>query len=489
MNNDSFDAINYMFNPRNIVIFEASEKLWYFFNGLTKLNFDLNKLYLINPSIEEVFGLKCYKSITEIPEKEIDHLILAVRREKLIKSLKDLLKQKPIKTIHIFTAGTGETGKEGLEIEKEIIKILNDDKVNTRVIGPNCMGVYSTKGHISYSDDFPIEPGNIALIFQSGDVHTKLIKYSSLRYNLKFSKGVSVGNCVDLQISDFLQYFNNDDDTDLIGVYFEGFSKLYPKEGKKLLDTLKLMKKPVLFMNGGKTNRAQKAAFSHTGSIGTSEKIWDAVFKQTPTIEVSTSLDDMIDYMYLFYNLINREDSLKSTNKRISYPEGKNALIILWSGGFGVIAANMLTEQGLNLPYFEGKTLEKLRKIYPLKIGSLSNPLDLPWIVHTNEYVELSKAAISENIDLVIIQTDAWRDMEEERFQAYYRNLIKIKEYVETLKKIFIIILPEFDSEPRRKLYNMLIREKFIVYPSVRRAAKAFLALYNYGKKIKAYRD
>ncbi|MFX1395358.1 MAG: hypothetical protein ACFFAH_17625, partial [Promethearchaeota archaeon] len=87
MNKDSFDAINYMFNPRNIVIFEASEKLWYFFNGLTTLNFDLNKLYLINPSIEEIFGLKCYKSITEIPEKVIDHLILAVRREKLIQSL------------------------------------------------------------------------------------------------------------------------------------------------------------------------------------------------------------------------------------------------------------------------------------------------------------------------------------------------------------------------------------------------------------------
>jgi len=79
--------------------------------------------------------------------------------------------------------------------------------------------------------------------------------------------------------------------------------------------------------------------------------------------------------------------------------------------------------------------LLKLKKIYPIKIGSLSNPLDLPWIEQTKEYLEICKAAISENIDLVIIETDAASNLESKGFQAYYSNILKIKEYC--LVKIF----------------------------------------------------
>jgi acyl-CoA synthetase (NDP forming) len=484
MTNSSRNPIDYLFYPQNIAIFEASEKLGYFFEGLKKQNFDMNKLYPINSSLNEVFGYKTYKSINDLPEKTIDLLILAVSSTRLIKTLEDLLKQKEIRTIHIFTAGTGETGEEGLEIEKQILKILKDGKNNPRALGPNCMGVYCPKGHIAYGPEFPTEPGNIGLIFQSGDMHTKLIKYGDLRYNLRFSKGASVGNTADLQISEFLQYLNADDDTDIIGVYFEGFSKLYPHEGKKFFKILQNMKKPVLLMNGTKTMRAQKAASSHTGSIGTNQMIWKSIFKQTPIIEVPSDLDEMIDYIFLFYNVINRYKSLKKNKDIIKYPSGKRALVILWSGGFGIITTNTLTELGFEIPYFEGQTLENLKKIYPLKIGSLSNPLDLPWMVHTREFFDLSKAAISNNIDLVIIVSDAWTDLEGDRFMGYYNNLKRIKEYVEESHKIFIIILPEYYSDTRKMFYEMLINDSFVVFPSVKRAANAFLALYEYGKKL-----
>ncbi|MFX1256602.1 MAG: CoA-binding protein, partial [Promethearchaeota archaeon] len=449
--------------------------------------FNKNKLYLINSSKEEIFGLKCYKSFEEIPENTIDHLILAVGRNRLIQNLKMLLKQKKqIKTIHIFTAGTGESDKEGLEIEKEIKKILNDNSTKTRAIGPNCMGVYSTRGHLAYEPSFPIEPGNISLVFQSGDLHSQTIRIGSKRYGLRFSKGVSIGNCVDLQISDFLRYYNEDDDTDIIGVYFEGFSQLHSNEGKKFLNTLRNMKKPLLFMNGTNTKRAQTAALTHTGSIGTNRKIWKAIISQTPIIEVPTSLDDMIDYLYLFYEVIKRSKNLKRNNEKNIYPQGKNVLLILWSGGFGIIDTNILTELGLNVPYFEGEILEKLRKIYPIKIGSLSNPLDLPWIGRTPQFVEIARTAILENIDLVIIESNVWDNFEEsEIFKSYYKNLLKIKNFTESLNKILILILPQYPSQVRQKYYDTLVKDDFIVYPSVRRAANAFLALYQYGKKIK----
>ncbi len=482
MDNKITNSLNALFYPKNLAIYEASEKLWYFMMGIEELKFDKSKLYLISPSKEEISGIKCYKSLDEVPDDTIDHLILSVGRDRIVDSLKKLFTQKEIKSIHIFTAGMGESDNTGVDTEKEVYNLLKNDNNNARAIGPNCMGVYSTKGHIAYEPLFPKEPGNISLVFQSGDLHSQMVRLGSIRHGLRYSKGVSIGNCIDLQISDLLEYYNNDEDTDLILVYFEGLNSLYPNEGRKLLNIFKSMKKPVLFMNGGSTERSQTAALSHTGSISTNQKIWKGIYQQTPIIEVPTCLDDMIDYTYLFSNVINR---YKNNKKEITYPCGKNALIILWSGGFGIAATNTLTELGVNVPVFEGETLEKLRKIYPVKIGSLSNPIDLPWISSSDKYLKLALTAITENINLVMILTDAWEDFEgEDHFQRYYNNLLKIRDHTESLNNIFALILPYYPARRRKRYLNKLMKDNFIVYPSFRRAAKSFLALYEYGRKI-----
>ena len=473
-----------LFKPKTVAIYGASEKSKHFFGGLKIQGFDKNKIYLINPTREELFGLKVYKTLSDIPEDVIDHLIITIRREKLVECLKDIFSQKKINTIHIFTAGTGEFDDEGVNIEREIKNLLDDDKIETRIIGPNCMGVYSPKGHIAYLKSFPQDPGNIGLIFQSGDLHTRLIKFGNLRYGLTFSKGVSIGNTVDLQISEVLEYFNNDDETDIIAIYFEGFSSFHPNEGRKLLNVLKRIKKPVLFMRGGETKRGQTAVLSHTGTLGTEQKIWDAIYKQTSIIKVPTSLDSILDYIYIFYSYINRYKKLKIKNNEIPYPTGKKTLVVLWSGGFGILATDTLTKLGLEMPTFKDESLEKLKKIYPIKIGSLCNPLDMPWIEHTKEYLEISKAAISENIDLVLIETDVSSNFKQSKhFQGYYSNLKRIKEFVESLNKTLILILYQYPSPSREEYYNMLIEEGFIVYPTLSQAANAFLALYEYGQK------
>jgi acyl-CoA synthetase (NDP forming) len=248
------------------------------------------------------------------------------------------------------------------------------------------------------------------------------------------------------------------------------------------------MKKPVLFMNGGNTKRAQTAVLTHTGSIGSDKKIWDSIVKQTPIVNVPTSMDDMVDYLYLFNHFFNRFKKKDIKSPEIKYPEGKNVLLILWSGGFGIIDTNMMTEIGLNVPYFEGEKLEKLRKIYPIKIGSLNNPLDMPWISSSSKYFEVVKSAIFENIDLVVIETDIFGDeFNSEHFKNYYNNLLRLKEYTENLGKTFMLILPQYSNKYREKYINKLFKDNFIVYPSVRRAAKSFLALYEYGRKLKAF--
>ena len=478
--NNKKRSLDRLFKPENVVIYKVNQRISFFVEGFIRQGFDLDKLFLISTKEKEILGVRCYNTIEDIPEDNIDLLILSIRRELLIESLEQILSKKKVRFIHIFTAGTGEFDDLGIEIERKLKALLDNYKF-TRAIGPNCMGLYSPRGKTAYYSSFPVERGKIGLIFQSGDLHSKMIKFGSRRYNLRFSIGISIGNCIDIQISEILEYLNNDGETDVICVYFEGISPFYKNEGKKLFNILKKMKKPVLFMRGGRTSRGQTAVLTHTGAIATKSDIWGAIYKQTPTIEVPPSLDELIEYTFLFSNYISRYRTLK---KSIIYPTKKRALVILWSGGFGILATDTLIELGLELPYFEGDALEKLKEIYPIKVGSLSNPFDLPWITHQKVLVEVCKSAINENFDLIMVETDAWKDMEGERFKGYYNNLLELREYVESLNKVFIIILHQYPSESQAKFSQLLLNDNFIVYPTIEAAAKSFLKLYEYGKKL-----
>ena len=478
---NEFWSFDRMFKPETVLIYKMSSKISFFVEGFIRQGFDLENLYLVSSKEDNFLGIKCYKTIDDVPIKSIDLLILSVRRDTLVGNIVDVLSKKDIKFIHIFTAGTGEFDKEGIKIEREISDILKDHS-NTRSIGPNCMGLYCPQGKIAYYSSFPTESGNIALIFQSGDLHSKMVKFSSRRHNLRFSKGVSIGNCIDIQISELLNYFNQDEATDIVCVYFEGLPALYRNEGKRLFKVLKSMQKPVLFMRGGRTNRGKKAVLTHTGSLATNDTIWKALFNQTTIINVPPSLEELINYTYMFSKHIQR---FKNINKPVKYPTNKNALIILWSGGFGILATDILTELGFNLPLFEGEKLKKLKEIYPIKIGSLANPLDVPWIVSNDVFLEVSIAAIDDDIDLILVVSDAWKDLEEQRFKNYFKNLLGIKSHVESMDKTFIIVLPDYPSKSREIFHAKLINNGFFVYSSIESAAESFLKLYEYGKKIR----
>ena len=484
-NKNDIKSIDGLFKPHTAAIFEAKESFSFFIDGFKTQGFNLENLYLISPSEKELRGIKCYKSFNDIPTDTIDLLILAVGRDRLIQSLRDILAVKKVNFIHFFTARTGEADEIGVKIEDEIKYILDHEYPNTRAIGPNCMGVYCP-GHTSYLPDFPIEKGNIGLIFHSGDLCSRTIRYSYLRHNLTFSKGASIGNCVNLQVSDLLEFFNHDDDTEIIVIYFEGFSRYGINEGRKLFNLLKSMRKPVFFLRGGKTKRGRSAVLTHTGSLGTDEKIWAAVYNQTPLIEVGSSINELIDFLFIFSRFYKKIQGLSLNDQINLYPKGKNVLVIIWSGGLGILDTDTLTELGINLPLFDEKTKEKLMKIYPIKVGSLSNPLDLPWISSRRyqQYLDLCKAAISEDIQLVIMHTDA-RHRDKKNYETMYNNLLTMKEYIESQNKILILILPDSPVVIRKRYYKRLVKDGFIVYPDLQRAIKAFIAFYEHGRKLR----
>ncbi len=485
---DTNPALDLLFKPRSIAIFTASAKLFYFIKGLQVQQFPLDQLFLISPTEAELFGIKCIKTLDEVPLKKIDLCILAVSREKLLAAVKEILANKTVHFFHIFTAGTSESDEVGVQIELELQKLLARFP-GTRAIGPNCMGVYCPAGHNTYSPVFPTKPGHLSLIFHSGDLHSKFIIYGDIRHKLRFAKGVSVGNCLDLQVTEFLAYFNADPDCDFVCIYFEGFSRFHQREGQRLMSVLRQMTKPVLFVRSGRSTRAQAAAKSHTGSLGTDAKIWNGIYCQTHSAEAGTSLDDFIDSAYLFQHVFDRYRHLPERERLERLPKSVNVLEVIWSGGLGVLSTDELTEMGLNLPLFEGVVKEKLMKILPLKVGSLSNPLDLPWIAGTENFANIVKAALSDNIDVVIIESDSALNWDPELHKQYYKNLISIKDYTDSINKLLLIILPEYPHSMHKEFYDRLMNEGFVVYPSIRRAAKAFLVLQAWANRYKAYRE
>ena len=255
--------------------------------------------------------------------------------------------------------------------------------------------------------------------------------------------------------------------TKVICAYFEGFSRYHQKEGRRLYNLLKDVKKPVLFLRSGKTGPGKRSAESHTGSLTTSDQIWDAVFSQTNAIQVH-SFEELLDTTLAFYYC-----------KEI-IPQDKGILLITWSGGNATIATDLITKLGASIPEFSPETKAKLKKL--IRFGGVVNPLDLPWKNFSDEYSKIAEIAIKEPyIGCVLAETyQPW----EGTLENYYENLEFLKNLCQEQKKPFFLSLP-FTNFLHRENYRRKIIEMGVpIFPSFQRAAKAFLNLYEYKEKL-----
>ena len=123
-----------------------------------------------------------------------------------------------------------------------------------------------------------------------------------------------------------------------------------------------------------------------------------------------------------------------------------------------------------------------------LNSSSKKYRLDLPCVSRSEAYLKVCKAAVAENVDLVIMHTFAWGGRDKERFEKYINNLKEIRNHIESLNKILILVLAETPHQYRNDYYELLLNENFIVYPTSERGAKSFLKLCEFGKKISRLR-
>ena len=461
------EHINYfekLFYPKTIAFIGASNKRMWQLKGYVDREFQ-GKLYFVSKGSEKIFNIDCVKDVTDLPDG-IDHAIIAVNRDQLIDVVKECI-NKNFATIHIFSAGTGEFDEEGKKIEDEIYNLLINS--STRAIGPNCMGLYSTGGRYSFNASFKADPiGNVAIISQSGDLTERFV--GNLNYlGVDFSAGASIGNSISLNVTDLIQYFNDDDRTEIIAVYFEGFSRYHHKEGRRLFELLKKINKPVIFLRTGKTDAGKRSAESHTGSLTTSNQIWNAVFSQTNTIQVR-SFEELIETTLAFYHYKNL------------LPQEKGVLLITWSGGNATIATDLITQLGATVPEFNIETKVKLKKL--IRFGGVLNPLDLPWKNFSDEYSKIAKIAIEEPyIGGVLAET--YQPQDENSWDNYFENLLFLKNLCHKQGKPFFLSLPFTNFQDREKYRKKIIEMGVPIFPSFESAAKAFFNLYKYKEKLK----
>ena len=383
---DSMESnLNKFFYPASLCIIGASGKkgnLGYELTSCVKSYGYTGRLFLVNPKTEEILGIQCHPSVPDIKE-DIDLAIVMVPKKFVEETIQQLLDKK-VTAIILITAGFKETGEEGADREAQIAELVKSQ--GGRLVGPNCMGIINTFESVKLNATFVAErpeTGTMAFLSQSGAIGAAVL--NTLREtDIRFGHFISVGNKADMSENDFLDYWQDDKNINVITLYLESFT-----DGREFIRKFIKGKvtKPVIIVKGGKTSSGMKAASSHTGALGSSDKVVDSVLKQ--------------------FNLIRTNDlnQLFNTAKgfeNFPLPKGNRVAVITNAGGPAILAVDSIEKHGLRIAELSSETKKKLREIVHPE-GSVNNPVDLlPGGTAEGYHDSIKLLLADENVDAVI---------------------------------------------------------------------------------------
>ncbi len=314
------------------------------------------RIYPIHPNGGEISGLSIYRSLTDMPDP-VD-LVISCIPARFVPQLIRESADKQVKVVSMFTSGFSETGSDvGRKLEAEIVQIAKGAGI--RLIGPNCMGVYSPKGGVSFVTDFPKESGGVALVCQSGGNAIYLVRLAAER-GIRFSKAISYGNACDVDESDLFEHLIEDKETELVTAYIEGV-----KDGERFQEVLNRLsaRKPVIVLKGGATREGARTASSHTSSLAGSDRVWSALLHQSGAIRVD-SLRELVDMMVTF--------------RLLRLPRGRKVAMVGGGGGASVMATDACASRGFSLPLIPNEVSKEMRSVLDSDAGLiLTNPIEL----------------------------------------------------------------------------------------------------------------
>ncbi|MFH2106869.1 MAG: CoA-binding protein [Candidatus Micrarchaeota archaeon] len=377
--------LKYIFNPKSIAVVGASQTPNKISNVVMKNLVEGHyegKIYAVNPKYTEVLGKPCYPTLMDIPGP-VDSIIVVTPAATVPGIMQDAAKKK-VKGAVVLSSGFGEVG--AFELEKQFVDIAVKNDI--AVIGANCLGTLDPYTKIDsiflpmYKLQRP-DPGDIAFITQSGGVGTCVIDIAA-HFGVGISKFISFGNGSVLNESDLLEYLEHDPQTKSIILYMEGV-----KDGRKLLETMKQVnrKKPIIVLKAGRFEKSQAAAKSHTGNIAGNYLAYHAAFRQSKVIEAD-NIDDLFDFVKIFGQTL---------------PKGNRIGVVTNGGGLGVLTADEIEMEHIELAKLSQPTIETIKKILP-SYGNVGNPLDLTADSNVESYQTVIEAMMQDDgIDALAI--------------------------------------------------------------------------------------
>jgi acetyltransferase len=351
------ENLDKIFKPKRIAVIGASNQIgsvgYTLLNNLIGIGFK-GFVYPINPFSPSIQGITAYPNLKRIPW-QVDLAIIATPAHIVPQIVKEC-GESGIKGVIIVSSGFSESGSKGKALEKELLKIKRD--YNLRIIGPNCIGVM--RPNINLNASFAkkmARKGQIAFVSQSGALCASVLDWAALA-NVGFSYFVSIGDMIDVDWGDLIDYFGIDPETRSIILFIEAIknSRKFMSAARRFART-----KPILVVKTGKSREGTKAAASHTGAITGEDKIYDAFFKRAGVIRVGEIAD-----LFNCSELLSMQPLTK----------GPNLAIITNAGGPGVMATDTLISKGGKLASLSDNTILNLDKILPY-YWSRGNPIDI----------------------------------------------------------------------------------------------------------------
>lgn len=313
------------------------------------------EIWPIHPSATEIEGRKAYSSLSDTPGIA-DYLYIAVNAGQVSSVLRSA--KGRVKIAQVMSSGFSET-EGGGNLEAEMLEMARASSL--RVIGPNCLGVYSPKGKVTFTAQADAAIGRIGIVSQSGGLGVDIIRRGKSR-GVRFGGVVTVGNCADVKPWELVQYYLDSPDIDVIGLYLET-----AMGGRRLFEVLRAArgKKPVVLLKGGSTLQGQAAAMSHTGALAGNETAWDAMAAQTGLARVHT-LNQFIDSLVMLQSA--RPNALP-TEKVILFGNG---------GGASVLGTDAFARFGFELAILGDDVTAGLEGLGLPPGSSVRNPIDVP---------------------------------------------------------------------------------------------------------------
>lgn len=453
----SIENLDRIFKPKSIAVVGASERKGSvgaaLMQNLIERGFP-GDIYPINPRHKKVWRKPAVASIAEL-DTRVDLALIALPIASAPQVVSECA-EAGVGGAVIISSGGKEIGEKGRAIEAAIRKEARDSKL--RIIGPNCVGVIATQSKLnaSFANQMPLA-GKMAFISQSGAICTAVLDLS-IKENIGFSYFVSLGDMLDVDFGDMIDFLGGQGDVSSIVMYVESLSRF-----RKFMSAARAVSrvKPIIALKAGRTRAGALAAASHTGAMAGEDSVYDAAFRRAGILRVKT-FEELLDCAELL-----------SKQPR---PKKPGLAIITNAGGPGVMAADTLADYGCDPVPLSDETMGKLNAILPPH-WSRRNPIDMLGESTPETYCQAVDICIqAEEVDGILIMSAPQALTDTAAVAASLIDLIKDKPL-----PIFTSWVGGPDMRRGDEIFN---QAGIPTFDTPERAVRAFMDLYRYSENI-----